>query len=36
MTSFVCSDLLTNAAELLTCFLTVVAALVSYLFTWRA
>jgi hypothetical protein len=36
MDSLVSSDLLSGAAELLTCLFTVIAALVSYLFTWRA
>jgi hypothetical protein len=36
MDCLVTSDLLSNAAELLTCLFTIVAALVSYLFTWRA
>ena len=30
------NDLLSNAAELLTCIFTILAALVSYVFTWRA
>jgi hypothetical protein len=36
MSSFLSNDILQTAAELLTCFFTLVAALVSYLFTWRA
>jgi hypothetical protein len=36
MYPIVTGELFTSAAELLTCILTAAAALVSYVFTWRA
>jgi hypothetical protein len=36
MSAFLSNEMLTSAAELLTCFFTLVAAMVSYIFTWRA
>jgi hypothetical protein len=36
MDALVANDLMNCAGDLLTCIFTLVAAMVSYLFTWRA